>query len=179
MSAGPSPRRGPADRPDLRRRLRGVEEAGARAQMRVFRACPASATIGLLGGLPRVTVPQTCQIPWSQGKTQGISPIQLLFTKNCPENNYKFSSLRANSLRDNAGNYFARAGNFFRPFDPSREFGAKPIRSPRHIRLCQSASVSDEKIINGIFLFLWRRGAVPCGSIQGAPAPRFGGGVRN
>src|SRR5271155_4998561 len=39
-------------------------------------------------------------------------------------------------------------------------------------------------------LFLWRPqtrwasseappGAVPCGSIQGAPTPRFGGGVRN
>jgi hypothetical protein len=33
---------------------------------------------------------------------QGILPIQLLFTKIRPENNSKFSSLRANSLRDNA-----------------------------------------------------------------------------
>ena len=45
-------------------------------------------------------------------------------------------------LRDNAGNYFAHTGNYFRLFDLSREFGAKPIRSPRHIRLRQGAFLS-------------------------------------
>ena len=74
---------------------------------------------------------------------QGILPIQLLFTKIRPENNCKFSSLRANSLRDNAGNYFARAGNYFRLFDLSREFGAKLIRSPPQVRLRESASLAD------------------------------------
>jgi hypothetical protein len=51
------------------------------------------------------------RIPWSQGKMQGILPIQLLFAKIRLENISGSSVFEMNSLRDLAGNYFARAGN--------------------------------------------------------------------
>jgi hypothetical protein len=53
-----------------------------------------------------------CQIPWWQGKMQGISPIQPLFAKIGLENTCKYNSVRDNSLCDRAGNFFARAGNY-------------------------------------------------------------------
>jgi hypothetical protein len=54
----------------------------------------------------------TRQVPWSQGKVQGISPIQPLFTKISLENANEYSGF-ANYPRGPAGNYFAHAGNYF------------------------------------------------------------------
>jgi hypothetical protein len=89
------------------------------------------------------------KVPWSQGKTQGISSIQPLFTKIRLENACESSGFAANSLRGRAGNYFAHAGNLFRLLGRSREFGAKPIRSPGRIRLCKKIIYIIVSIIDG------------------------------
>jgi hypothetical protein len=52
-----------------------------------------------------------CRIPWSQGKMQGISPIQPFFANIRLESICEFSYLRDNSLSRRAGNFFASAGN--------------------------------------------------------------------
>jgi hypothetical protein len=82
------------------------------SMMRVFRACPFPDR-RLLGGAPRGLIHgiMTARIPWSQRKMQGISPNQPFFVKIYLENICEFSSLRMNSLRKQAGNFFASAGN--------------------------------------------------------------------
>src|SRR5271169_11338 len=70
-------------------------------------------------------------IPWSQGKTQGISPNPPPFRETRLENICDSSSLPGNSLRGGAGNFFVHAGNYFRLFDRGRENGLKSIRSRR------------------------------------------------
>jgi hypothetical protein len=79
---------------------------------------------------------------------QGISSNWPIFAKICPENICEFSSFRGKSLRDGAGNQFARAGNRFRLFDRSREFGVKSIRAPTYPIASKSIFVEDKKIIN-------------------------------
>jgi len=80
--------------------------------MRVFRARP----------IPDVGSSAACrgskfhsllkaQIPWSQGKTQGIFSIQPFFAKTCLENICEFSYLRRIPYSNRAGNFFASAGN--------------------------------------------------------------------
>jgi hypothetical protein len=77
----------------------------------------------------------TCQVPWSQGKTQGISPIQPLFAKISLENACESSGFTTNSLRGPAGNYFAHAGNYFVVWAGAGNSAQKPIRSPGRFRL--------------------------------------------
>src|SRR5271170_1889283 len=111
--------------------------------MRVFRACP----------VPDVGSSAACrgskfhsllkaQIPWSQGKTQGIFSIQPFFAKTCLENGYEFSSLRVNSLLKQSREFFRRAGN-------RREFGAKtdPL-APTHPIAPKCFLMVDKKILN-------------------------------
>src|SRR5271169_5933016 len=85
-----------------------------------------------LGGLsPINSRSPTRQIPWSQGKRQGISPIQRFFAKIRLENLCEFRCLRMNSLRRRAGNFLASAGNLHEQ-GMRREFHAKELpRSPR------------------------------------------------
>src|SRR5271167_2517694 len=75
-------------------------------------------------------------IPWSQGKTQGISPNPPPFREIRLENICDSSGLRGNSLRGGAGNFFVHAGNYFRLFDRGSENGLKSIRSPRPSIYC-------------------------------------------
>src|SRR5271170_7728144 len=104
--------------------------------MRVFRACP----------VPDVGSSAACrgskfhsllkaQIPWSQGKTQGIFSIQPFFAKTCLENGYEFSSLRVNSLLKQSRDFFCQRREFIRRAGNRREFGAKtdPL-APTHPR---------------------------------------------
>jgi len=104
--------------------------------MRVFRACP----------VPDVGSSAACrgskfhsllkaQIPWSQGKTQGIFSIQPFFAKICLENGYEFSSLRVNSLLKQSREFFCQRRELIRRAGNRREFGAKtdPL-APTHPR---------------------------------------------
>jgi len=70
------------------------------------------------------------RIPCWQGKTQGISPIQPFFAKIRLENICECNGLQTNSLRIGAGNYFARAGNSFRPAGNLREFDPRAPTCP-------------------------------------------------
>jgi hypothetical protein len=64
----------------------------------------------VLGGLPRIiTGLLMCKVPWSQGKMQGISPIQPLFAKIRLENFCESSSFETNS-KQGAGNYLREQG---------------------------------------------------------------------
>jgi hypothetical protein len=52
----------------------------------------------------------TWRIPWSQGKMQGISPIQPFLAKIRLENTCECNGLQTNSLRIGAGNYLHEQG---------------------------------------------------------------------
>src|SRR5271163_3871199 len=118
--------------------------------MRVFRACPA----------PDVGSSTACRgskfhsllkarIPWSQGKKQGIFSIQPFFAKIRFENICEFSCLRVNSLRRQSREFFCQGREFFAWAGNRREFGARPIRSPRRIRSRQKCFlVVDKRILN-------------------------------
>src|SRR5271163_1342024 len=118
--------------------------------MRVFRACPA----------PDVGSSTACRgskfhsllkarIPWSQGKKQGIFSIQPFFAKIRFENICEFSCLRVNSLRRQSREFFCQGREFFAWAGNGREFGARPIRSPRRIRSRQKYFlVVDKRILN-------------------------------
>src|SRR5277367_2739416 len=77
-------------------------------------------------------------IPWSQGKTQEYRRFRRLSAKSvskisvtpviCEENPY--------AVRGGVGNFFVRAGNYFRLFDRGGENGLKSIRSPRRSTYC-------------------------------------------
>jgi hypothetical protein len=77
-------------------------------------------------------------IPWSQGKTQGISPIPPPFREIRLENLCDSRNLRGKSLRGTrrSWEFFVRAGNYFRLFDRGGENGLKSIRSPRRSTYC-------------------------------------------
>src|SRR5271170_266068 len=100
--------------------------------MRVFRACPLKA-----------------QIPWSQGKTQGIFSIQPFFAKICLENGYEFSSLRVNSLLKQSREFFCQRRELIRRAGNRREFGAKtdPL-APTHPIAPKCFLMVDKKILN-------------------------------
>src|SRR5271156_6876964 len=84
-----------------------------------------------LGGLPRINSRSlTARIPCWQGKTQGISRNRPLFCEIRLQSNCKFNGLEMNSLRDSAGNYFPRAGNYFRLSTGAGNFAQN--RSARH-----------------------------------------------
>ena len=98
--------------------------------MRVFRACP----------VPDVGSSAACrgskfhsllkaQIPWSQGKMQGIFSIQSFFAKICLENICEFSCLRMNSLLEQRREFFCQRRELIRRAGNRREFDATPIRS--------------------------------------------------
>src|SRR5271155_440341 len=90
----------------------------------------------LLGGSPRIEFHSLlkAQIPWPQGKTQGIFSIQPSFVKICLENICEFSCLRMNSLLEQRREFFCQRTEFIRRAGNGREFDAKPIRLPRRIR---------------------------------------------
>ena len=118
--------------------------------MRVFRACP----------VPDVGSSAACrgskfhsllkaQIPWSQGKTQGIFSIQPFFAKICLENGYEFSSLRVNSLLKQSREFFCQRRELIRRAGNRREFGAKtdPL-APTHPIAPKCFLMVDKKILN-------------------------------
>src|SRR5271163_2521814 len=96
--------RRPSCRPGSSPRTRMAVASG------VFRACP----------VPDVGSSAACrgsnfhsllkaQIPWPQGKTQGIFSIQPFFAKICLENSCEFNSLRMNSLLEQGRVFFLSA----------------------------------------------------------------------
>src|SRR5277367_815991 len=116
--------------------------------MRVFRACP----------VPDVGSSAACrgskfhsllkaQIPWSQGKMQGIFSIQPFFAKICLENICEFSCLRMNSLLEQRREFFCQRRELIRRAGNRREFDATPIRStPTHPIAPKCFLVVDKKI---------------------------------
>src|SRR5271163_3277800 len=70
----------------------------------------------LLGGSPRIEFQRLlkAQIPWPQGKTQGIFSIQPFFAKVCLENIREFSCLRMNSLRRQSREFFCQGRELIR-----------------------------------------------------------------
>jgi len=100
-------------------RRRHLGRSAAREMLRHRRRCDAcfSSMPGSRQSAPvrlaalKFHISWTDRIPWSQGKTQVVWPIQLLLAKVCPENISEFSAFEMNSLSDRAGNYFVHAGN--------------------------------------------------------------------
>src|SRR5271163_2495882 len=81
----------------------------------------------LLGGSPRIEFQSLlkAQIPWSQGKTQGIFSIQPFFAKIYLENGCEFSCLRVNSLRRQSREFFCQRRELIRRAGNGREFRRK------------------------------------------------------
>jgi len=108
--SGAAPPRRTSSAPHVQKQIRAARQRalGAEAALapRSRQSAPWAACRGLIPGL------LMCWVPWSQGKMQGISPIQPLCARICLENIWETSSFETNSLRGRAGNYFARAGNF-------------------------------------------------------------------
>src|SRR5271163_1829983 len=76
----------------------------------------------------------TVRIPDGREKSREFRGIGLFFAKPTSKATANAVACEMSSLRDSAGNYFARAGNYFRLFDRSREFRANPVRSAGRIR---------------------------------------------
>src|SRR5271169_6476768 len=106
--------------------------------MRVFRACPVldvGSSAACRGSNFHSLL--KAQIPWPQGKTQGIFSIQPFFAKICLENSCEFSCLRMNSLLEQGRVFFCQRRELIRRAGNGREFPVlccNYTRSPRRIR---------------------------------------------
>src|SRR5271155_5391054 len=118
--------------------------------MRVFRACP----------VPDVGSSAACrgsnfhsllkaQIPWPQGKTQGIFSIQPFFAKICLENSCEFSCLRMNSLLKQSREFFCQGRELIRRAGKWQGIRRKtdPL-APTHPLAPKCFLVVDKKIFN-------------------------------
>jgi hypothetical protein len=77
-----------------------------------------------------------CSVPWSQGKMQGIWPIQPLFAKIRLENICESSSFETNSLRG----YADEQGNILREQEINSGFWTGAGNSPQKRSACRDAS---------------------------------------